>query len=542
MNVYGEMLDMLPFPLWWLLVPVGAVVLIAALVGLFRGPSTGRSLDVQRRQSSRWAGRRDLAPLLVRHTDEPTTPTRGRPRRVEQDPRRLVLGRFGRRWIRHTGLHRSVAVFAPSGKGKTPRLVVPWLLRHTGPAVCTSTKGDLHRLTIQRRRKCGPVWVLDPAGQTGEPPARWSVLQHVTDLESAMDMAYLMTRSSRREGPSTANDDFWASMSRQLLAPCLLAAAKSEATMSTVVRWVQTQNMGAPEAILDDLGDSAALAAWSSFTKAEEKTRGNMLTSATSILEPWMHPAIARMADVQADDGGPVLDINSLLDSNGTVYLVGTTDQQEMLSPIFELITGLIATTISRRSLATGLPITPPLLMLLDEAANVCRVRDMNKWASAMAGQGMILVSIWQDEAQLRSAYGIDKAREIGANHAATLYLSGISDPDTLDTVTKRIGTATFRHQSLSLDQRSGHGSTTLSSSEHDVAPASWLQDHIHTGQAVLFIQEFKPAMITVPGWWEQPPLREMVPQQVAKSFDELYTTPARRRPLLDLLRPARKA
>lgn len=547
-DIYRDLLDALPFPLWWLLIPVVVVVVVAAVVGWARTPSTGRSLDAQRRRSSRWATRRDLSPLLVRRVDPASDSTKPNRRETDddpvRDPRRLVLGQFGRWQILHTGLHRSVAVFAPTGKGKTPRLVVPWLLRHDGPAVCTSVKGDVHRITIEHRRSCGPVWVLDPAGQTGEPPARWSALQHVTDLESAMDMAYLMTRSSRREGPSTANDDFWASMSRQLLAPCLLAAATSGETMSTVVRWVQTQNMGAPEAILDDLGDQAALAAWSAFTKAEEKTRGNMLTSATSILEPWMHPAIARMGDVASKDGGPVLDIDALLDQSGTVYLVGTMDQQEMLSPIFELITGLIAATISKRGLASGLPISPPLLMLLDEASNICRIRDMGKWASAMAGQGMILVSIWQDEAQLRTAYGADKAREILANHSASLYLSGISDTDTLETISKRVGTAAFRQQSVSLDQRSGHGSTTLSTGEHEVAPSRWLQENIRTGQAVLFVQEFKPAMINVAGWWEQEPLRKLVPEKVAKSFDDLYAERSRRhrRILPGRLRPAGKA
>ncbi|OYN89547.1 type IV secretory system conjugative DNA transfer family protein [Parenemella sanctibonifatiensis] len=511
-----RMLDMLPFPLWWLLVPVGVVVVAAVVFGLFGTPRGGDSLDVQRGRSQRWARKKDLAPLLY---DDPRA-----------DPRRLVLGRFADRWVLHTGLHRSVAVVAPAGRGKTPRFVIPTLLRYPGPAFVTSTKFDCGALTLDQREELGPVWLVDPAGQTGHAPARWSVLSHVNDYEEAVNIAWLLSRSSRRVGGSaSSNDEFWASMSRMLLGPCLLAASLAGQSMASVIRWIQTHDAMSVEHILAEFDQPAALSAWAAFSKAEERTRANMLTSATSILEPWTHPAIARMAEVTGD-GGPVIDLDRLLDENGTIYLICSAEQQQMFSPIFELLAGLVVALIGQRSLRNGgLPISPPLLMLLDEAANVCRVRDLDMWASSMAGQGMILVSVWQDEAQIVSAYGQSKAKEIMANHAATVYLPGISDTDTLATITKKVGTASFQHHSSSVSAGASRdrGSITRSSSEHDVAPASWLQDNLVDGQALLFVQGFKPAIVQAPGWWERDELRALIPAKVAAGFDNLYASAA---------------
>jgi len=39
---------------------------------------------------------------------------------------------------------------APTGGGKTPRVAVPTVLRHTGPTVVASVKADVLHLTLAR--------------------------------------------------------------------------------------------------------------------------------------------------------------------------------------------------------------------------------------------------------------------------------------------------------------------------------------------------------------------------------------------------------
>ena len=82
-----------------------------------------------------WARPADLADLLV---DGPV-------------PGRSQLGTLAGRLVANPP-RRSVLVQAraPTGGGKTPRVAVPTVLRHTGPAVVASVKADVLHLTLAR--------------------------------------------------------------------------------------------------------------------------------------------------------------------------------------------------------------------------------------------------------------------------------------------------------------------------------------------------------------------------------------------------------
>ncbi len=61
---------------------------------------------------------------------------------------------------------------------------------------------------------------------------------------------------------------------------------------------------------------------------------------------------------------------------------------------------------------------------MLDEAANIAPVRDLDTLASTGAGLGVQLVTVCQDLAQLAARYGPERARTIANNHRAKLLLS----------------------------------------------------------------------------------------------------------------------
>ena len=57
------------------------------------------------------------------------------------------------------------------------------------------------------------------------------------------------------------------------------------------------------------------------------------------------------------------------------------------------------------RYAATGAPLDPPLLLMLDEAAHIAPIRDLATLAATGAGQGIVLCTIWQDLAQIETVY-----------------------------------------------------------------------------------------------------------------------------------------
>ena len=103
--------------------------------------------------SSAWAKPGQVPELLVR----------------DATPGRVLLGRLGPTWCGRRRLvaaepRRSVLVVAPTQAGKTSRIVIPTVLRWTGPMLVTSVKPDVLRLTLTERLRRGPAYVFDPTG------------------------------------------------------------------------------------------------------------------------------------------------------------------------------------------------------------------------------------------------------------------------------------------------------------------------------------------------------------------------------------------
>lgn len=109
-------------PFYWLILAVCALVGGAVLLMAWRLKSSNRTaagtrlLEDERASSGRWA-----TPADVRDMWEP--------KRGDKDARRMVLGVLGKQRLLGDP-HRSVLVLAPTGAGKTPRVVVPSVLRH----------------------------------------------------------------------------------------------------------------------------------------------------------------------------------------------------------------------------------------------------------------------------------------------------------------------------------------------------------------------------------------------------------------------------
>lgn len=511
---------MLPFglDLTTVLLIVGGIVGVAVLLGVMLGVLglTGRGggkdvdgLEQQRRTSTNWARwkqvRRDLAA-------DPSAP----------DPARLRLCHLDGHPLANPRL-RSKLVLAPSGAGKTPRVVVPDVLAHEGPAVVTSIKADVLELTRASRESRGHVWVFDPSNP--HTSARWSPLAHITSWADALDAARWIQESSKADSSSggVQDRDFWDAQARFLLAPLLYLAARSHHTMGDVAELVvggqETESFVTHQ--LAGLAESGPQVYWARFTGLEHKTKSSVMITAATILEAWTHPRVAETVNVLAGDA-EALDLDKLLEGHNTLYLVSPASEQAMFTPIYESLINAITMRVERAYQARGsLALDPPLLLALDEAANIAPLRNLDYLASAGAGQGILVLSVWQDEGQIESIYGPAKARTIRANHYATIYLPGIQDHQTLAHLSDQIGRDSMRQTSTS-SNRDGT-STTVSHHELDVAPPAWIRQ-LGSGQVIVILGHYAPILGTIPAWYEDKKLRALIPTEVAERFDRAHS------------------
>lgn len=464
-----------PIPYYATLTAMALVLLAAAAVG-YRHNHDHRDTS---EDSARWAKPRDLKPLIVR-----------RPQ-----PGRLTLGTVGRRLIATEAQH-SVAVIGPAGTGKTTGFAIPALLEWDGPVIATSVKGDLLEHTINHRRSIGDTYVFDPVTSTAEPTAGWSPLHTSADWQGALRMAAWLASTARAgERGGLQDSDFWYAVAQKLLAPLLYAAARSGATMADVLRWVDLQDEHEPLQALHHAGSVDALQAFAATINREDRTRSSAYTTAETVLAAFADPGVLATTTRE-----PRIDPDRLLDGGGhTLYICGPLHEQARLRPLF---TALIEQTVARiydRANRTASRLAKPLLLVIDEAANIAPLPDLAQIASTARGVGIQLVTVWQDFAQIQARYGTF-AQTVINNHRAKVVLAGISDTPTLDYISRLIGDETVTEESRSRNP-DGKTSITQTTRHRPLAPASDLR-RADTGTGVLVYGNFHPAQLKLRPWY----------------------------------------
>ena len=152
---------------------------------------------------------------------------------------------------------------------------------------------------------------------------------------------------------------------------------------------------------------------------------------------------------------------------------------------------------------------------MLDEAANIAPLPDLDVIASTGAGHGVQLVTVLQDLAQAHDRWGRDRADTIVNNHRARVIAGGIADERTLEYV----GRAPRRHRGPPAVVDLGRARAPL---DHHVvrptaplAPANAVRE-AKRGSAMLLYGSLPPAWIRFRPWYADRALRGSAKDRVA--------------------------
>jgi len=457
---------------------------LAAAIGL-SARRADRGTDAR---SAHWARSHDLRAL----------------RAHKHESGRLILGRVRGRLV-VAEPRQSAIVIGPTQTGKTTGFAIPAILEWKGPVVATSVKTDLLRETLTARSSLrgAKTWVYDPTGSTGLPGSGWTPLMESLNWQGAQRVADWLVRAARPSSATSDAADFWYGATSKALAPILLAAACSGGTMAQVVQWVDGQDDEPVRFALEANGEEEAVAGFEAISMWDERTRGSVYATAQTVLIAYTDPGVlasAMTAELRAEH---------LLDGGcHTAYLCAPAHEQRRLQPLFATLVQEIVGHAYDRSTETGKPLDPPLLLVLDECANIAPLRELATLASTGAGQGIQLVSVFQDIAQINAVYGRDRAPTIVSNHRAKVILSGIADPPTLEYVARLLGDEEVRQVSATSGTEGRH-STTESVAYRRLAPANVLRE-MRPGKGILVYGHLPPTQIALRPWFKERRLRRL--------------------------------
>jgi type IV secretion system protein VirD4 len=423
---------------------------------------------------------------------------------------RLVLGRAHASWagsrLLATETRHSVLVIGPTQSGKTSGLAIPALLEWAGPVIATSVKDDLAATTLAWRSRSGSCQIFDPTRTSGlEPLARWTPLGACDGWSDAQRVAsWLVDATPARTGMADAA--FWYAAAAKQLAPLLLAAKSAGMSMAEVVAWTNSGDFDEALGFLELAGETEAALALAACAGRDERIRSSVSTTLETVLAPFEDPVVA--ASTAACD----VDLAAMLDTGGSLYLCGPSHEQNRVQGLFaSMVSAAIAQAV-RRVNAGGRPLDPPLLLVLDEAANIAPVPDLDTLASTGAGLGIQLVTVCQDLSQLSARYGSERTRTIANNHRAKVLLSGVSDMSTLDMISGLAGEQAVSEETVTHDLRDGRRTSSRATVFRRLAPTDELR-RIPPGEGVLVYGHLPPVRLRLRPWYRDRRLRRRVDQ-----------------------------
>ncbi len=459
---------------------VGVLVAVVGLVARYWPGHHGLRSGVpllphrNRHRAATWASGWELRRLVVRR------PTAGR----------VILGRtrgVASRLLAAEDCH-SVFVFGPTGSLKTTGIVIPAIKEWTGPLVATSVKPDVIRATREHRERRGEVLVIDPLGHSGLPAAQWSPLAACGTWPDAQVTAGIIADTAALSDRPTDEVKYWRTLGTKLLAPLLYAAAYGGWTMADVVRWVDTREEDEVVKALADAGSEGAANAWEASQQRTEKARDSVYGTAEELL------AIYTDERVQAFTEGHDLDVQAFLEGDNTVYLYAPAHEQRRLRPLFETVTmQIVRAAQEKAAVAPDGMLDPRLLLALDEAGNVAALAELPELATTGRGQGIQLLSVWHDLAQLHHRYN-DRAATVLNNHRAKVFLSGLADLGALELGSKLIGEQALTELQPSSDSE-GRRSVSQSTTWRPLLPVEELR-RLKPGHGIVLYGHLRPTHV----------------------------------------------
>ncbi|MEJ5913779.1 type IV secretory system conjugative DNA transfer family protein [Pseudokineococcus sp. 1T1Z-3] len=403
--------------------------------------------------------------------------------------------------------------------GKTTSRAIPAILDAPGAVIATSNKRDLVDATRDPRAahaaaangdtgSGSAVWVFDPQGIVEEQPVWWwNPLTYVTDEVKATQLADLFAAASR--DPGARSDAFFEPAGRGLLANLLLAAAIDKRPLTDVYLWISDEGDSTPVEILRAGNYPMNAASVSGVINSADKQRAGVYGTAQQLASFMTNRKAMAWVTPHSKSDNPWLaagrlefDPAAFVRSAGTLYSLSK-EGQGSAGPLVTALT--VAITEAAEELAKTLPggrLATPMVAVLDEAANVCRWRELPNLYSHYGSRGIVIMTILQSWSQGVEVWGREGMRKLWSAANIKVYGGGVSEVEFLTELSALIGEY---ERTSTATSSSRHGRSTSRSTTRekvlDVADLAALS----RGRAVVLASGSRPTLVRTLPWMAGP-------------------------------------
>jgi len=468
-----------------------------------------------------------------------------KPALIEPGDVGLALGRLSGRpgasagRVLYSSWEDVVLAYMAPRSGKSTALAIPAVLSAPGAAIATSNKADVWAATaaIRAEQTGERVWTFDPQRIAWAPRTWWwDPLADLTSVEEAERLAghFVLTVEDDR------SKDIWGPAAQELLAALMLAARACGGTMHDVYDWLNDEANPVPVETLRGAGLRGIAASLAGTQGSPAETRGSVYFTARVAAKCLRNPEITAWITppdnpiVTGPDGSPMrveqFRPADLPTSKQTLYLLSK-DGGGSAAPLVAALTDRVMRAATLAAEKAGGRLDPPMVVVLDEAANICRIADLPQLYSHLGSRGVIPLTILQSHAQGVGVWGETGMRALLGAATVKLVGSGIDDANFAEDLSRLIGDHDVT--TVSISSGDGRASRSRSVRQQRILPAAAIRA-LPKGQALVWLTGSKVAMVTTLPWYAGPRAAEIAAQVIiaeagltAHATDDLPGAPA---------------
>ena len=500
-----------------------AAVLLAAVAAgwsarrVIPGPArpSGQRTDVRSRpglagpgEAAGVAGRQ----ALLRRTAQVRPSLAGTRAEPEQVGYRLGHARGRELWC---AVEDSALLVGPPRMGKGLHVVIPWVLDAPGAVIATSTRPDTLAVTHHARAARGPVAIFDPQRLAGLPGGlRWSPVRGCEIPRTALVRARGLAAGAGY-GRTVSDSDFWSGQTEAALRCLLHAAALDGRGALDLYRW-SLNPASAREAITVLHRSPNAADGWADALEAavhaDPRTRDSVWLGVRQALAALADPDVLHALDPGPGDR---FDPGTFLAEAGTLFLLASAVSSGTCAPLVAaFVEDITETARARAARSPGARLDPPLLLALDEIANLTPLPSLPSLMAEGGGSGITTLAVLQSLAQARHRWGEHAADAIWDAATVKLVLGGLGKARDLEDVARLLGEIDEATTTWTRGY-TGERSQSVSVRQVPVMPASVLRT-LPFGTAVLLLRHTRPAVIDLMPWTRRPDADALRAGQVA--------------------------
>lgn len=438
----------------------------------------------------------------------------------------LLLGDVERRGRRsgsavYASWEDTLVAFMAPRSGKTTALSIPYVLSAPGAVIATSNKADLWAATAELRAATGrKVLLFDPQRITYQPQAWWwNPMAGLSNVEDAHRLAghFVLTVDDPQK------KDLWGPAAQDLLCALFLAAASSGRSLHHVAHWLDEPVVPTPIELLHRAGYTLMASSLKGTQNGAVETRDGIYQTARTAAKCLRDQDILNW--VTPSETLPSFDPDAFARSGagrgGTLYLLSKS--RSAAAPLIAALTDTVMRAAEHQAEQSGGRLDPPLVVCLDEAANICRIADLPELYSHLGSRGIIPVTILQSYEQGVVVWGEPGMAALWGAATRKLVGAGVDSPRLVRDLATLIGQHDVPTRSITY----GDGRTTeqISLRRQEILEPSAIRA-LAQGTALLLATGSKPALLRLRPWYASPQATQI--SAVIAKADTAITTSAR--------------